>query len=513
MIGGRVMLMNDLRELQSDPARFRERLLIPSAHGAKPLGEIAADFQTKDFAVLDRSFLAVSQGRKPEPGRIWIERTKGCSKDGDLSAMLLWLLAFSPRSLTCQAAAADLQQADELRKSARAILRLNGWLDRLIEIQANAIVNRHTDSRCDILTADASGSHGSRPDVLILNELTHIRDREFASTLMDNSSKMPSGLVVVATNAGFIGSWQEEWRTNAIESDRWHFSAFTSPAPWLDGAELKEARRRNSDNRYRRLWLGEWTGNSESAFEASLIEKAVKLQGPLSGPVPGWSFAAGIDIGLTRDSTAVVVLAKHTGQTIRKPSAMPIVSNSTIRAMCDIGLMDELPQPEDEVTIVPGTGRLMLAHLCVWKPENGEKIDLEAVEREILAIHRRFKLQRLAADPWQAELLMQRLGRQNIPTSLVPFTPSNLQSMASGMLDAFREGNVDLYRDETLIADLKQLRLEERAYGYRLTSPRGADGDGTAHGDAATALQLALHAARGLRSESSYSQRSLVYSY
>lgn len=87
--------MNNLRELQQSPESFRQRLLIPSAHGAKVLAEIAADFQTKDFAVLDRSFLAVSQGRKPDPGRIWIERTKGCSKDGDLSAMLLWLSALS----------------------------------------------------------------------------------------------------------------------------------------------------------------------------------------------------------------------------------------------------------------------------------------------------------------------------------------------------------------------------------------------------------------------------------
>ena len=100
-----------------------------------------------------------------------------------------------------------------------------------------------TGTHCDIITADATGSHGARPHLLILNELTHINDAEFPSTLMDNASKVPHGVVVVVTNAGHTDTWQEVWRQNAIDGDRWYFSAYTQPAPWLDTAEMREAKK------------------------------------------------------------------------------------------------------------------------------------------------------------------------------------------------------------------------------------------------------------------------------
>jgi len=49
---------------------------------------------------------------------------------------LVWLLAFSTWTLECQVGAADQHQAGELRKAAKAILRLNPWLGEVQEIQA-----------------------------------------------------------------------------------------------------------------------------------------------------------------------------------------------------------------------------------------------------------------------------------------------------------------------------------------------------------------------------------------
>jgi hypothetical protein len=87
------------------------------------------------------------------------------------------------------------------------------------------------------------------------------------------------------------------------------------------------------------------------------------------------------------------------------------------------------------------------------------------------------------------------LGKAYVPVEPVPFVPSNLQGMATATLEAFTGRQIDLYRHDQLIADLQGLRLEEKGYGTRLASPRGPSG----HGDCATALALALHAARGYR--------------
>ncbi len=70
-----------------------------------------------------------------------LRRRRSASKDTDLAICLLWLLAFSPRSLACQIGAADEDQADELRKAAKGILRANAWLSGTIDIQANRIIN------------------------------------------------------------------------------------------------------------------------------------------------------------------------------------------------------------------------------------------------------------------------------------------------------------------------------------------------------------------------------------
>src|SRR5262245_5806938 len=134
-----------LREVASDPCKFREALIIQAARGPARFGDCMADFQRRDFAALDSALLALRDGKTPPTGRYWWERTKGASKDSDLAVALLWLMAFSPRPLACQVGAADQDQADELRKAAKSILRLNGWLRSLLDAQAWRIVNERTE--------------------------------------------------------------------------------------------------------------------------------------------------------------------------------------------------------------------------------------------------------------------------------------------------------------------------------------------------------------------------------
>ena len=121
------------KSLFSDPAAYREQLVIPAVRGPARLGDVMAAFQRQDFARIDPSLIALANGRKPEPGRFWWERTKGASKDSDAAIMLLWLLGFSRRPLACQVGAADQDQANELKKAAKDILRLNDWLADLVD--------------------------------------------------------------------------------------------------------------------------------------------------------------------------------------------------------------------------------------------------------------------------------------------------------------------------------------------------------------------------------------------
>jgi hypothetical protein len=488
------MNSEDIRLCRESPVAFRDRLVIQAAVGRRRFGEILADFQRRDFAALDTALLALRDGRKPEPGRFWIERTKGASKDTDLAVALLWLLAFSPRPLACQVGAADADQADELRKAAKGILRLNPWLADVLEVQSWSVINRRTESRCDIIAADVAGSHGARPDLLILNELSHVTKREFAENLLDNASKMPNGVVIIATNAGFVPSWQWDWREQARTSGRWYFSNYQEPAPWLDPEEIKDAEKRNTAARFARLWRGVWVGCGGDALEPGDIKAAVRSDlRPMEGGEPGYVFIGGLDLGVKSDHAAFLVLGKHVGYVEPEfPEQEPEPCGGTLAALRELGLLTPDTTREPTYRAVPPTGRLRLALCESWAPPKGGQIDLEEVERAILADHQRFRIAALLYDPYQCALMAQRLARRGVPMIEQVFSGRSLSAMASVFLEEFKARTLDLYPDDQLTADLGKLRIVERPFGYRIEAPRDASG----HCDRATSLGLALLGAR-----------------
>lgn len=434
---------------RDNPAEFQDDLVIPSAQGTRRFGNVMAGFQRERFASINPALLAVAKGEKPQIGKHWWEATKGASKDSDLAVSLLWLLAFTRRPLLVQIGAADQDQADELRKAAKDILRLNQWLASRVEVQAWKIICKATGADCSIIAADVAGSHGARPDVLILNEASHVTKQEFAENLLDNATKVPHGLVVIASNAGFTGTWQYKWRQIAETSDRWSMHIYDRPSPWLDQADIDEARRRNSRSRFMRLWFGQWSSGAGDALDADDIAAAVdRSLAPMQASHKEFGFVAGLDLGIKHDHSALVVIGHHAA-----------------------------------------TQRLRLAFAQSWAPEPSTgKVDLEAVEAAVVDAHRRFSLSQVCYDPFQAALMAQRLEKRTIKMMEIPFTGKHLTTMASTLLDVFRSRRIDLYDHPGLIADLQRLSIVEKSYGYRLDATRDADG----HADLATALAIAL---------------------
>ena len=481
--------MTELQQLASDPLLFFEQLRISSAHGDAMFGDVMADFQRERFEQLAPALLAVRAGETPPIGKFFWDATKGASKDSDLACAVLYLLAFAPRPLTIQVGAADKDQADELKKAAVDILRLNSWLAELVEAKGFSLRNRMTESTCEIIAADVAGSHGARPDVLILNELSHIQKKEFAENLLDNATKVPRGLVCIATNAGWESTWQHEWRERARQSDRWSFHQYAQPAPWLSADDIDEAKLRNPANRQARLFHGKWLAENEGDFlSAEVIARAVTLDGPTPEAERGWIHALGCDLGVTHDASAIVVVARHVGWLEERERRQ--IRTSTTAALVDCGIVE--PNEETESIWHEGTGRLRVCAVRRWKAEQGQRVSIAGVERAIERMHARYNLCEAAIDPWQAELLVERLDAKGIPTRRVPFTSASLQDMAVGLLEAFTENQIALFDDEHLLADLKRLRVVDRAAGIRTIAPRDKSG----HGDVATSLSLALLAVR-----------------
>jgi len=516
-----------LKQWSRDPMAFLADLVIPSASGPRRYRDVWAEFQRKDFLALTPALLSLVAGKSPAPfDRFWIERTKGGSKDTDIAACLLWLIIFSPRPLEMRVGARDEGQAQEERKALRDIVKLNSWVEEYgsVQVQAKAVVNLRTETRLDIIPADALGSHGGRPAVTFLNELTHVSDEEFPQVLMDDADKMAGrGIVIVATNAGYAGTWQETWRQTAIDQPNWYFSALSEPAPWILGRTLAEAKRRNPAFRYRRLWKGEWTQNGESAIDPDVIDKAITLPGPVSRPRDGWLFAAGLDLSLRRDSCALVAVGVDVGRTKEyvPPEDQRKKLPTAQRIIADLDWDDDpgglavffppessppqtpldFPSDDPQYCFVGGTGQIRLAACLIWRPRgNGATIRQEPIERAILGLHRRLGLSFLLADEYQAAGMIERLRAAGLTCEGQQVSTTLARELCSVTLDAFNESRIELYDKPDLITDLKALQAVEKSYGLRLESPRKKAGEeneaGTRHGDSATALGLALIAAK-----------------
>lgn len=484
----------DYSALQRDPSAYRAALLIDCDGSPKRLSDVLDPWQLRDFEALDGGWRRVVGQRAEGKLRSWWERPRGHSKTQDTAVMVCWALFASRRRLNGFCAAADRDQAKLLRDAIDGLCRLNPWLGSLLTVDQFRVSNSHTGSSLEIVSSDAASSYGLLPDFICCDELCHWGRRDLWDSLLSSAAKRANCLLSVISNAGFQDSWQWQTREAIRQDPSWYFSRLEGPqASWITPGRLDEQRRLLPPIAFDRLWLNQWSSGSGDAIDPHLISRAVTLDGPATASERGWQYFAGLDLGLKRDASAFVIVGRLVGwcETISRPAGRP---GNQFDAMRDLGLIDDATELGDSVDYVehPGDGRQRLVDVTIWQPPRGGKIDIEPIEAAVLAAHERFGLSGLAFDPWQAAYAAERLRKAGVPMVEVPFVPSNLASMAQCTLDVFNDRRIDLYDHPQLLTDLRALRVVERQYGIRLESPRGPSG----HGDAATALSLALHVAQ-----------------
>lgn len=450
-----------LDKFRDDPRTFVYSLAFRTPAGLRPFGEVATDEQRLWIDALAPTFVALAKGENPPLPRIFCEATKGFGKGMILAGFVLWLLSFASRFDGGQIAAADADNASEIPKSMSEWMTDNEWLHHLVEIQAKAVIGRKTGAKIDVIPADVAGSHGSRPALLIVDELHAITKWPFVQNLLDNAAKVTKNATILVTNSGHIGT--ECWKLREIcrTSPRWKFLQFSRPAPHISPEELEEAKRRNSSERFKRLYFGVWSRGLGDALDVADVEAAVDVSlSPLAGrtiTLPNGkptspTFMAGLDLGIKHDHSALVVLAA-----------------------------------------VHETRRIQLAHVESWAPSmfSGGKVDLRTVQAAVLAAHRKFGFSACWFDPWQAAMLADGLRSAGVRMEEMTFSGGNLNRMATTLLEVHRSRQVDWYDCPRLVDDVMRLRIVEKSYGHRLEATSDADG----HADVATAYCIALPAA------------------
>jgi hypothetical protein len=454
----RERLFNTYKKMSEKSFRcFYRGLTIASVLGPRIFENVMAGFQRDVFESMADSLEQLRDGKMPDKRRFWIERTKKASKDADLAVIVIWLIAFARRPFYSQVGAANSEQAAIVKQRISHLLHWNPWLGEHIELVQSVVRskkkldNGQPLAKMDIMSSDVAGAHGGTPDLLIVNELSHMKKWEFAENLLDNADGVAQGIVIIATNAGYKGTKAEVWRNNAIKSTMWHVNILAKPAPWHSKEFLKDTQKRNPPSRFRRLWWGVWVTGQGDAVAEEKIDQAFVMDGPLSEPEDGWEYVLGLDLSVSNDHSGLMVLG--------------------------INYLEQ---------------KLKTAWWKAWTPSvKTREVDLIDVENTVYMVFRLFRASFMFYDPFQAKLLAQRLNRRGVCCKEMSFqVPNNLVKMASSFVQVLDAGKLQCYDDPDgrLRRDFSKFKIVEKSYGHRLE----AVSDEYGHADVGTALAICL---------------------
>jgi hypothetical protein len=452
------MRPSNLAAMSVDPAVFRNGVVIETARGPMPYAKAMDDWQKTDALATDPGWMraagiAVPAGRQVF-SRAYLERARGHDKTSSTAVSVAWLLLAALRRRTGVIAAASKEQAGLLRTALDQFVRANRWLSDFLEVQAWSVINKQTGSRADVVSSESVTSWGYLIDFCTVDELTVHPNPDLFYSLLSAIAKKETGYLQIITNAGFSGSWQEEFYRQVQAEPNWYFHSLPgSVASWISRPILEEQRRLLPPVVFDRVWGNLWTSGEDSAISDEDLKAAVCLDGPVK-PNELWRAGnaayAGLDIGVKKDRSGFVVLSVPNGEQ-----------------------------------------RIRLAAATSWKPPRGGEVDLTAVEKSVLRAHHDYGLTAVYFDPAQALHTAQRLRRKGVNMVEMGFVPRNLDRMARSLMMCFRERQVELFDHPQLLKDLRALRIEERMAGLRLTAVSGPDG----HADLGIAFSIALPAA------------------
>ncbi len=187
-----------------------------------------------------------------------------------------------------------------------------------------------------------------------------------------------------------------------------------------------------------------------STLDFAAVERCITMPGPHQGPQDGYFYRGSVDLSLTRDWAALVILGVN-----------------------------------------PQSAMIEVAAMKNWNPKQfGGRLHLGTVKDDIIKMCRRFRIGKIMLDAWQAELMREELGKAGFIISMWSSQSDRLHEQTVCLLDTINDQRIAFYDDKLLIDDLMRARIEQQRSNekYKITWPRNETG----HCDRGAALVQAL---------------------
>ena len=220
----------------------------------------------------------------------------------------------------------------------------NGPLAKYLVAHRNVIKPRWRDGKMQVVSADGALMHGGSVSVGIVDELhvfTTAKQEELVAAIDSSLHKRPDSFKLQITTAGFdkktlLGERYDKalrapdvwkgpgvtiardldaralmiWRGAPDDADiedpaTWRLA---NPASWLDMDNMRLSFKEARENDFRRLHLNQWT-----KADGAWLPRGAWTRCARTGLVipEGADVFAGVDIGITKDSAAVVTAWPH----------------------------------------------------------------------------------------------------------------------------------------------------------------------------------------------------------
>lgn len=418
-------------------------------------GERLADVIDRDPWIRDNILMpifAVNDSGLPVHRDLWKQLHRGSGKTLLIAATSIAdILLHENCEWVC--AASDKDQASLLIQAANGLIRRNPLLDGSLTVTKDIISAPSTGSQVRIISSDAASSFGLAVDRsrfrAVCEELTvwQPSGEQLYDSLITTTTKLADSQLIIVSNAGVHRTWQEAVKDSVAESG-YYYAPQGVIASFADHDRIEQIRKSRPAPVYQRLYLNEWVSESGSFVSRDQYRACVdpELRAALTGEA-GRGYYAGLDLGLTRDATALAVISRD-----RKGGTMKLDS------------------------------------LQVWQGSKGEPVSIVEIERALLDLSRRYPGVRVACDPWQLKGSLERL-RGRVRVVEFPMSAASVSRLSQTLYSAITGKAISLYEDDDLEHEVLTLQTKQTAGGWR------ADHGSTGHNDRSTALSLAIQAA------------------
>lgn len=349
--------------------------------------------------------LATDDEGLPSNDMVYVELARGHWKTGGVAAISMVEALRSPGTQV-YAVASDLDQARLLVEAMAGQCRRNASLGALFVQTRTEFRIPSTGSHIRVMSSDAPSFYGIGVDAqrlrIVCDEFGQWQARDLFDAALTTLPKVRNSQLVIITNAGVRGTWQEEVRASAEANGYYVFSAPGVIASWISAKDLQRLEATVPPPVFRRFYLNEWVDPEGEFVPMDLWDSAHDpCLRPLM-PEDRTPVVLGVDAAVSGDCFAIVAVT-------RAPD-----------------------RPQDAVAA---------REVRVWKPEGGS-IDFAEPWDYLRGFCRRQYVVQVAYDPYQLHDFCMRFAKETAVWCL-PFDQGAARAQAdSDLFQLIRSGRL-----------------------------------------------------------------------